>query len=102
MTKEFTTQSWEKDVLSSAKPVLVDFWAPWCGPCRTQGPIVDTLASEVGDAAIIGKLNVDENPETAGQYGVQSIPTIAIFKSGKIVQKFVGVTGADKLKEALA
>jgi thioredoxin 1 len=102
MTKEFTTQSWEKDVLSSAKPVLVDFWAPWCGPCRTQGPIVDTLASEVGDTAIIGKLNVDENPETAGQYGVQSIPTIAIFKSGKIVQKFVGVTGADKLKEALA
>jgi thioredoxin 1 len=101
MTKEFTTENWEKDVMKSEKPVLVDFWAPWCGPCQMQGPVVETLAKEVGEAAVVGKLNVDEHPEVAAQYGVRSIPTIAVFHQGKPVQGFVGLTNAPALKKAL-
>lgn len=101
MTKNFTDESWEKDVLASDKPVLVDFWAPWCGPCRMQGPVVDALAAEVGESAVVGKLNVDENPNVAAHYGIRSIPTIAVFMGGKPVQGFLGVTQKEKLKEAL-
>jgi|WetSurMetagenome_2_1015567.scaffolds.fasta_scaffold211338_2 thioredoxin 1 len=70
---------------------LVDFWAAWCGPCRVQGPIVDEIADEIGDKANICKLDIDQHKKTAGQLGIQSIPTILIFKDGKMVQKFVGV-----------
>jgi thioredoxin 1 len=99
--KEFTTQGWQKDVIDAEKPVLVDFWAPWCGPCRMQGPIVEQLATEVGDAAVIGKLNTDENPEVAGHYGIMSIPTLMVFKGGKPVRQFIGVTNANTLKSVL-
>ena len=100
-TKEFTTQSWEKEVIKADKPVLVDFWAPWCGPCRMQGPIVEELASEIGESAVVGKLNTDENQEVAGRYGIMSIPTLIVFKGGKPVKQFVGVTNANTLKSVL-
>jgi thioredoxin 1 len=101
MTKEFTTSNWQTDVLESTKPVLVDVWAPWCGPCRMQGPIVEKISEEVGAEAIVGKLNSDDYPEIAAQYGIRGIPTLMIFNKGKLQKTFVGVTGPDVLKSAL-
>jgi len=80
---------------------LVDFWAAWCGPCRVQGPIVDEIADEIGDKANICKLDIDQHKKTAGQLGIQSIPTILIFKDGKMVQKFVGVKSKPILIKAI-
>ncbi|MFZ5391521.1 MAG: thioredoxin [Patescibacteria group bacterium] len=92
-----------KEVVESNIPILVDFWAPWCGPCRMQGPIVEELAKETDkDKAKVAKLNVDENPVSAGQYNVMSIPTLLIFKNGQVVERFVGVQSKDVLKNALA
>jgi thioredoxin 1 len=96
-----TDQNFEGDVLKSDKPVLVDFWAPWCGPCRMQGPIVEEVAKDVAGKAVIGKMNVDENPETAEKYGIMSIPTIMIFKGGTVVKQFVGVQSKDTLMSEL-
>ena len=101
MAYEFTDQNFEAEVLKSGQPVLVDFWAPWCGPCQMMGPIIEDLAGEIRDKAKVGKLNVDENPETASAYGVMSIPTLKIFKDGKIVKEFIGVQNKDVLKEEL-
>ncbi len=98
---EFTDASFEAEVLKSDKPVLVDFWAPWCGPCRILGPIVEELAGEMAGIKI-GKINVDENPETARTFGVMSIPTIKIFKEGKVVKDFVGVQSKEFLQTELA
>jgi len=102
MALQFTDQNFDQEVLKSDKLTLVDFWAPWCGPCQVMGPILDQLADEVGDKAKVGKINVDENPDTAAKYGVMSIPTLKIFKDGKIVKEFVGVQNIDALKEELA
>ena len=99
--KEFTVQNWEKEVLKSDKPVLVDFWAPWCGPCRAQGPLVEKLAAEVGETAVVGKLNSDEHPDIAVQYGIRSIPTLLVFKDGKPRKSFVGITPISNMKSAL-
>ncbi|MEK9174171.1 MAG: thioredoxin [Patescibacteria group bacterium] len=101
MVMEFTDASFEAEVLKSDKPVLVDFWAPWCGPCRILGPIVEELAGEMAGIKI-GKINVDENPETARTFGVMSIPTIKIFKEGKVVKDFVGVQSKEFLQTELA
>ncbi|MDP1833347.1 MAG: thioredoxin [Candidatus Moranbacteria bacterium] len=101
MAMEFTDQNFEQEVLKSDKPVLVDFWAPWCGPCQMMGPIISDLATEMGDRAKIGKLNVDENPDTAAKFGIMSIPSIKIFKGGKVVKEFVGVQNKDSLKTEL-
>ena len=100
-TKEFTVDNWEREVLKADKPVLVDFWAPWCGPCRTQGPLVEKVAEEVGDAAVVGKLNSDDHPEIAAQYGIRGIPTLMVFQKGRPKKTFVGVTAPEALKEAL-
>lgn len=98
-----TDQSFSADVLQSPVPVLVDIWAPWCGPCRVQGPIIEELAKEIDTSKMkVGKLNADDNPQTTQTYNVLSIPTLLVFKSGKIVEQFVGVQSKEKLKEALA
>ena len=97
--KTFTTENWNQDVLGSDKPVLVDYWAAWCSPCRMVAPIVEELADEYLGKAIVGKLNVDEHGAVASQYGVMSIPTLALFKDGKVVDKIVGFRGkADLVK----
>jgi len=90
--KEFTTANFEADVLKSEKPVLVDFWATWCGPCRMIAPTIEELAEEYADKAVIGKVDVDENPALAQNYGVMSIPTLILFKDGKVVNQTVGLT----------
>lgn len=101
MEVTFTDANFDVEVLKSDKPTLVDFWAPWCGPCQMMSPVIEDLAKEVGDAFIVGKLNVDENPEKAQEYGIMSIPTIKIFMGGKVVKELSGVQTAEALKEAL-
>lgn len=96
----FTDQNFSQEVLKSNQPVLVDFWAPWCTPCRVQGPIIEKLSKEVVGVKV-GKLNVDENGQTATQYGVMSIPTLIIFKNGQPVEQMVGVQAKDQLKKKL-
>jgi len=90
--RNFTDQNFETDVLGEkVKPVLVDFWAVWCTPCKIQGPIIDQVATEIGDAAIVGKVEVDESPTISQKYNILSIPTLAIFKGGEMVWQGVGV-----------
>lgn len=101
MAKVLTDQNFEQEVLKADKPVLVDFWAPWCGPCQIMGPIIEELAQEMEGKAIVGKLNVDENPIAAQRYGIMSIPTLIIFKRGIIVDQIVGVQPKEILKEKL-
>jgi thioredoxin 1 len=90
MAINFTTSNFQEVVLNSDKPVLVDFWAEWCGPCKMIGPLIEELSTEMDGQAVIGKLNVDENPDIAATYGIRSIPTLLIFKGGEIVDKIVG------------
>ncbi len=103
MAKQFNDQNFEKEVIESSKekPVLVDFYADWCGPCKMQGPIVDKLSEEMENKAIIGKLNVDEAQETASKYEVMSIPTLIIFKDGEAKETLTGMRDQDSLKESL-
>ena len=88
--KTLTDATFEDEVTNAATPMIVDFWAPWCGPCRMVGPVIDQIAEEHGDKVSIGKLNVDENPGTAGKYGIMSIPTIILFKDGEPAKKVIG------------
>lgn len=104
--KTFTDQSFKQDVLDSKTPVVVDFWAPWCGPCRMVSPLIDELAKEYEGKMVVGKMNVDENQQTSGQFNVMSIPTVMIFKNGQPVKSIVGAQGKESYKkifeEALA
>ena len=96
------SQQFEQEVLNSANPVFVDFWAEWCGPCRMVGPIVEELANQYGqDQAIIGKVNVDENPEISMRFGIRNIPTILFLKNGEVVDKQVGAVPKHLLEEKL-
>ena len=99
-TLKFTTDNFEKGVLKSDKPVLVDFWATWCAPCRMQGPIVEELADERSDIKV-GKLDVDENPEIAEKYGVMSIPTLLVIENGEVVHQMVGVQTKKQISDFL-
>jgi thioredoxin 1 len=101
MSQTVTDSSFESDVMKSTQPVLVDFWAEWCGPCRVQGPILDEVSKLVEGKAIIVKCNVDENPESAQKFGIMSIPTLLLFKDGKVVKQFVGVQSKDVLVDEL-
>jgi thioredoxin 1 len=91
MALEFNDSNFDLDVLQSDQPVLVDFWAEWCGPCRMIGPMVEELSTEFEGRAKVGKMNVDENSNTPAEYGIRSIPTLLIFKGGQLVDKVVGV-----------
>ena len=97
--KELTDATFDETIQSGV--ALVDFWAPWCGPCKMQGPIIEELAKDFDGKATVAKLEVDENPQTAAKYSVQSIPTLVVFKDGKEVERFVGVQDKDSLSAAL-
>jgi len=99
--KTFTQENWESEVLKAKQPVLVDFWAAWCGPCRMIGPIIEELADEYAGKIIIGKLNVDEQSEVASKYNVMSIPTLILFKDGNIVDQAVGFRSKQDLVKML-
>jgi thioredoxin 1 len=99
---EIGDSSFESEVLQSDKPVLVDFWAPWCGPCRAIAPIVEELAEVFGDKVKFTKCNVDENPTTPTKYGIKSIPTLIFFKDGEIQDKVIGIVAKSRLEEMIS
>ena len=94
--RNITKENYEQEVLRSSKPVLLDFWAPWCGPCRMVVPIVEQIAEDREDI-VVGKVNVDEQPELASQFGVMSIPTLVVMKNGKIVQQSIGAKSKQQI-----
>ena len=95
--KEVTDNSFEQEVLQANRPVLVDFWAEWCAPCRMLAPTVAAVAEQYGDAASVVKLNVDDNPSTAQRYGIKGIPTLILFRDGKEVERVVGATSKESI-----
>mgnify|MGYP003313010220 FL=1 len=101
MALEITDSNFEETVLKSDKPVMVDFWAGWCGPCRMVGPIIDELSEEYEGKAIIGKVDIDSNQQYAAQFGVRNIPTVLVFKDGELVDRKVGVSSKNDYAQAL-
>lgn len=102
MEHTFTDANFQTDVLQSATPVVVDFWAEWCGPCRMMSPILEELAGEIDPSRLkIGKMNVDQNSVTPGQYGIMSIPTFLVFKNGGVVEQMVGSMSKEQFKDKL-
>lgn len=101
MALEFTDTNFEELVIKSDKPVIVDFWAVWCGPCRIVGPVVQEVGDEYAEKAVVGKLDVDHNPEAARKYGIRNIPTILYFKGGEVVDKQVGAVPKQVLIDKL-
>ncbi len=98
---QLTDATFEAEVIKSALPVLVDFWAPWCGPCKMLGPVIEELAKEYDGKVKICKLNTDESPNSASQYHISAIPTVLLFKGGKLVQELVGLQPKEELKRRL-
>ena len=98
---EINSENYEKEILKSEKPVLIDFYANWCGPCKMMSPIVDEIAEELKENVTVGKVNVDENQDLAMEYGIMSIPTLVILKNGEPVKTFVGVTDKETIKSVL-
>jgi thioredoxin 1 len=96
-----TQDNFAKEVLESAQPVLVDFWAEWCGPCKMLGPILDEIAQEYGERLKIGKLNIDEHQGVAAEYGIRSIPTLLLFKQGQVADQIVGLRSKKDLKSSI-
>ena len=101
MALEITDSNFEEKVLKSDKPVLVDFWAAWCGPCRMVGPIIDELSEEYEGKAVVGKVDIDSNQQYAAQFGVRNIPTVLVFKNGELVDRKVGVSSKNDYAQAL-
>jgi thioredoxin 1 len=101
MALEITDENFEKLVLKSDKPVLVDFWAAWCGPCRMVGPVIEEISNEYSDKAVVGKVDIDSNQEYAAKYGVRNIPTVLVFNKGEIVTRQVGVAPKNTYTEAI-
>ena len=101
MVQVFTTENFDSEVLKSDIPVLVDFYADWCGPCKMMAPVVEKIDAEYGGKVKVGKINVDENPEIAGNYGVMTIPTIMVIKGGQVVEKTIGIQPKKALTNAI-
>ena len=99
--QEFNDQSFQAEVLESSEPVLVDFWAPWCGPCKMIAPTIEELAEEYAGRVKIGKINTDESPQTATNHQISAIPTVILFKDGQVIEKLVGVSPKEKFTAAL-
>ncbi len=102
MALEITDNSFQEVVLNSDKPVLVDFWAVWCGPCRMLGPIIEEVANDFDGKAVVGKVDVDNNQQVSVDYGIRNIPTVLIFKNGEVVDKIVGVAPKEVIAEKLS
>ena len=100
-TKSVTDQSFQDDVLGASGPVLVDFWAEWCGPCRMIAPALEEISNELGEKVTIAKINIDENPETPGRYGVRGIPTMLLFKDGQPIAQKVGAAPRSQIQQWL-
>jgi len=98
---EFTDGNFQTEVLSGDQPVLVDFWAPWCGPCKMMTPTIEELATDYAGKVRIGKLNTDDNPNTASEHGISAIPTLMLFKNGELVERLTGVVPKDQLASTL-
>lgn len=101
-TLTFTDEVFDQEVVNSDKPVLVDFWAPWCGPCRAMAPTVDAIAAEYAGKVKVGKLNTDDNQQTAMRYGIRGIPTLLLFKGGRVVEQRVGAIPKPEVVKMLA
>ena len=99
--KTLTDANFQTEVLQSQQPVLVDFWAEWCGPCRMLGPVIEKIAGSNAGRVAVGKMNVDENPNTPQKYGIQGIPTVLFFKDGEVAKQLVGFQSQDKIQKAI-